>query len=168
MAILIAYYSRAGENYCGGSYRRIPVGNTRRVAEQLASLTGGDLLPTTYPNVLVSANQGIAVGMASQICGFNLAEVCDTTIALLKNPDHDIASTLLAPDFPTGGQLVCDPAELAEIYRTGRGGVKVRARWRYDKKENLIEIFEIPYSTSIEVILDKVAELVKAGTISSG
>ena len=123
------------------------------------------LLPTTYPNVLVSANQGIAVGMASQICGFNLAEVCDTTVALLKNPDHDIASTLLAPDFPTGGQLVCDPAELAEIYRTGRGGVKVRARWRYDKKENLIEIFEIPYSTSIEVILDKVAELVKAGKV---
>ena len=123
------------------------------------------LLPTTYPNVLVSANQGIAVGMASQICGFNLTEVCDTTIALLKNPDHDIASTLLAPDFPTGGQLVCDPAELAEIYRTGRGGVKVRARWRYDKKENLIEIFEIPYSTSIEVILDKVAELVKAGKV---
>ena len=123
------------------------------------------LLPTTYPNVLVSANQGIAVGMASQICGFNLAEVCDTTIALLKNPDHDIASTLLAPDFPTGGQLVCDPAELAEIYHTGRGGVKVRARWRYDKKENLIEIFEIPYSTSIEVILDKVAELVKAGKV---
>ena len=123
------------------------------------------LLPSTYPNVLESANQGIAVGMASQICGFNLAEVCDTTIALLKNPDHDIASTLLAPDFPTGGQLVCDPAELAEIYRTGRGGVKVRARWRYDKKENLIEIFEIPYSTSIEVILDKVAELVKAGKV---
>ena len=123
------------------------------------------LLPTTYPNVLVSANQGIAVGMASQICGFNLAEVCDTTIAFLKNPDHDISSTLLAPDFPTGGQLVCDPAELAEIYRTGRGGVKVRARWRYDKKENLIEIFEIPYSTSIEVILDKVAELVKAGKV---
>ena len=123
------------------------------------------LLPTTYPNVLVSANQGIAVGMASQICGFNLAEVCDTTVALLKNPDHDIASTLLAPDFPTGGQLVCDPAERAEIYRTGRGGVKVRARWRYDKKENLIEIFEIPYSTSIEVILDKVAELVKAGKV---
>ena len=115
--------------------------------------------------MLVSANQGIAVGMASQICGFNLGEVCDTTIALLKNPDHDIASTLLAPDFPTGGQLVCDPAELAEIYRTGRGGVKVRARWRYDKKENLIEIYEIPYSTSIEVILDKVAELVKAGKV---
>ena len=123
------------------------------------------LLPTTYPNVLVSANQGIAVGMASQICGFNLGEVCDTTIAYLKNPDHDITSTLLAPDFPTGGELICDTDELRRIYDTGRGGVRVRAKWRYDKKENLIEIYEIPYSTSIEAILDKVAELVKAGKI---
>ena len=123
------------------------------------------LLPTTFPNVLVSANQGIAVGMASQICGFNLGEVCDTTIAYLKNPAHDIASTLLAPDFPTGGQILCDGDELREIYRTGRGGVKVRSRYRYDKKENLIEVYEIPYSTSIEAILDKVAELVKAGKV---
>ncbi len=123
------------------------------------------LLPTTFPNVLVSANQGIAVGMASQICGFNLGEVCDTTIAYLKKPAHDIASTLLAPDFPTGGQILCDGDELREIYRTGRGGVKVRSRYRYDKKENLIEVFEIPYSTSIEAILDKVAELVKAGKV---
>ena len=123
------------------------------------------LMPTTFPNVLVSANTGIAVGMASNICGFNLQEVCVTAIARMKNPDHDILETMPAPDFPTGGELVCDPAELAEIYRTGRGGVKVRARWRYDKKENLIEIFEIPYSTSIEVILDKVAELVKAGKV---
>ena len=123
------------------------------------------LLPTTFPNILVSANQGIAVGMASQFCGFNLAEVCDTTIQLLKNPDHDIASTLLAPDFSTGGQLICRPDELRQIYETGRGGVKVRARYRFDKKENLIEIYEIPYSTSLEVILDKVAELIKAGKI---
>jgi len=123
------------------------------------------LLPTTYPNVLVSANQGIAVGMASQICGFNLGEVCDTAIAYLKNPDHDIASTLLAPDFPTGGQIICDNDELRSIYATGRGGLKVRARWRYDKKENVIEVYEIPYSTAIETILDKVAELVKAGKI---
>ena len=123
------------------------------------------LLPTTFPNVLVSANQGIAVGMASQICGFNLGEVCDTTIAYLKNPAHDIASTLLAPDFPTGGQILCDGDELREIYRTGRGGVKVRSRYRYDKKENLIEVYEIPYSTSLEAILDKVAELVKAGKV---
>ena len=130
------------------------------------SMKEPSLLPTTFPNVLVSANQGIAVGMASQICGFNLGEVCDTTVALLKNPDHDIASTLLAPDFPTGGQIICDPAELRELYRTGRGGVKVRSRWRYDKQANLIEIYEIPYSTSIEAILDKVAELIKAGKIS--
>ena len=123
------------------------------------------LLPTTYPNVLVSANQGIAVGMASQICGFNLGEVCDTTIACLKNPDHDIASTLLAPDFPTGGQIICDGDDLRSIYATGRGGLKVRARWRYDRKENVIEVYEIPYSTTIEAILDKVAELVKAGKV---
>lgn len=123
------------------------------------------LLPTTYPNVLVSANQGIAVGMASQICGFNLVEVCDTTIAFLKNPDHDISSTLLAPDFPTGGQIICDGDDLRSIYATGRGGLKVRARWRYDRSENVIEVYEIPYSTTIEVILDKVAELVKAGKI---
>ena len=123
------------------------------------------LLPTTFPNVLVSANQGIAVGMASQICGFNLGEVCETTIAYLKNPDHDIASTLIAPDFPTGGEIVCDGDDLPTIYRTGRGGIKVRARWRYDKSENVIEVYEIPYSTTIEAILDKVAELVKAGKI---
>ena len=123
------------------------------------------LLPTTYPNVLVSANQGIAVGMASQICGFNLGEVCDTTIGLLKNPDHDIASTLLAPDFSTGGQILCEPEELRRIYETGRGGVKVRAKYRYLKSENIIEIYEIPYSTSLEAILDKVSELMKAGKI---
>ena len=123
------------------------------------------LLPTTYPNVLVSANQGIAVGMASQICGFNLGEVCDTAIACLKNPDHDIASTLLAPDFPTGGQIICDGDDLRTIYATGRGGLKVRARYRYDNKENIIEVYEIPYSTTVEAILDKVAELVKAGKV---
>ena len=123
------------------------------------------LLPTTYPNVLVSANQGIAVGMASQICGFNLGEVCDTTIALLKNPDHNIATTLLAPDFSTGGQILCEPEELRRIYDTGRGGVKVRAKYRYLKSENIIEIYEIPYSTSLEAILDKVSELMKAGKI---
>ena len=123
------------------------------------------LLPTTFPNILVSANQGIAVGMASQLCGFNLGEVCDTTIAYLKNPDCDLTETLLAPDFPTGGEVICDVDALREIYSTGRGGVKVRARWRYDKKENLIEVYEIPYTTTTEAILDKVAELIKAGKV---
>ena len=123
------------------------------------------LLPTTFPNILVSANQGIAVGMASQLCGFNLGEVCDTTIAYLKNPDCDLTETLLAPDFPTGGEVICDVDALREIYSTGRGGVKVRARWRYDKKENLIEVYEIPYTTTTEAIMDKVAELIKAGKV---
>ncbi len=121
------------------------------------------LLPTTFPNILVSANMGIAVGMASQFCGFNLKEVCDTTAAYLKNPNCDLLETLLAPDFPTGGELICDRDALRDIYETGRGGVKVRAKWRYVKEENLIEITEIPYSTSTEAILDKVAELIKAG-----
>ena len=121
------------------------------------------LLPTSFPNVLVSANQGIAVGMASSLCGFNLGEVCDTTIAFLKNPDHDILSTLKAPDLPTGGELLYDPAALSEIYRTGRGSFKVRSKWRYDKANNLIEVYEIPYSTTTEAIMDKVTELIKGG-----
>ena len=121
------------------------------------------LLPTTFPNILVSANSGIAVGMASQFCGFNLKEVCDTTVAYLKNPQCDLTQTLLAPDFPTGGELLADPAALSEIYETGRGSVRVRAKYRYLKSENLIEIYEIPYSTTVEAILDKVAELIKAG-----
>ena len=123
------------------------------------------LLPTTFPNILVSANQGIAVGMASQLCGFNLGEVCDTTIAFLKNPEVRISETLLAPDFPTGGEVLYDARVIEDIYNTGRGGVKVRARWRYDKKENLIEIYEIPYTTTSEAIMDKVAELIKAGKV---
>ncbi len=123
------------------------------------------LLPTTFPNILVSANQGIAVGMASQLCGFNLGEVCDTTIAFLKNPEVRISETLLAPDFPTGGEILYDARVIEDIYNTGRGGVKVRARWRYDKKENLIEIYEIPYTTTSEAIMDKVAELIKAGKV---
>ena len=123
------------------------------------------LLPTTFPNVLVSANQGIAVGMASNLCGFNLGEVCDTTIAFLKNPDHDIMTTLKAPDLPTGGELLYDAAALGEIYRTGRGSFRVRAKWRYNKAENLIEVYEIPYSTTSEAIMDKVAELIKAGKV---
>ena len=123
------------------------------------------LLPTTFPNVLVSANKGIAVGMASDLCGFNLGEVCDTTIAFLKNPEHDIMTTLKAPDLPTGGELLYDAAALAGIYRTGRGSFKVRARWRYVKEENLIEVYEIPYSTTSEAIMDKVTELVKLGKV---
>jgi DNA gyrase subunit A len=123
------------------------------------------LLPTTFPNVLVAANKGIAVGMASDLCGFNLGEVCDTTIAFLKDPNHDIMTTLKAPDLPTGGELLYDAAALSDIYRTGRGSFRVRARWRYVKEENLIEVYEIPYSTTSEAIIDKVTELLKAGKL---
>ncbi len=123
------------------------------------------LMPTTFPNVLVSANTGIAVGMASNICGFNLQEVCVTAIARMKNPDHDILETMPAPDFPTGGELLYDPMEMRTIYKTGRGSFKVRAKWRYLKEGNLIEIYEIPYTTTAEAILDKVSELIRAGKI---
>ena len=123
------------------------------------------LLPTTFPNVLVSANQGIAVGMASNLCGFNLGEVCDATVAFLKNPQVNLLDHLKAPDFPTGGELLYDEGALRQIYETGRGSFQVRAKWRYLKGENLIEIYEIPYTTTVEAIMDKVAELVKGGKI---
>ena len=129
------------------------------------TLTEPTLLPTTFPNVLVSANQGIAVGMASNLCGFNLGEVCDAAVARLKNPQADLMETLKAPDLPTGGELLYDQGALKEIYRTGRGSFKVRARWRYEKKDNLIEIYEIPYSTTVEAIMDKAAELIKGGKV---
>jgi len=123
------------------------------------------LLPTTFPNVLVSANQGIAVGMASNLCGFNLHEVCQAEIAYMKDPECDILSILKAPDFPTGGELLYDGAQMAEIYNTGRGSFQVRAKWRHVKEGNMIEIYEIPYSTTVEAIMDKVTELVKAGKL---
>ena len=129
------------------------------------TLTEPLLLPTSFPNILVSANMGIAVGMASNLCGFNLAEVCDGAIARIRHPESDLLDTLLAPDFPTGGQLLYDRKELAAIYATGRGSFKVRAKWRYVKADNLIEVYEIPYTTTVEAILDKVAELIKAGKL---
>lgn len=123
------------------------------------------LLPATYPSVLVNANVGIAVSMASNVCPFNLAEVCETTIAYIKNPDHDLLSTLKGPDFPTGGFLMYDEEELQRIYDTGRGSIKLRSKWSYDKDANCIDITQIPYSTTIEAIMEKIVELVKAGKI---
>ncbi len=123
------------------------------------------LLPTMFPNILVSANLGIAVGMACSICGFDLNEVCRTAIERIKNPEHDTLETLLAPDFPTGGQLIYDRAQLESIYSTGRGSFKVQSKWSYLKKENIIEITEIPYTTTAEAIIDKVTELVKNGKV---
>ena len=123
------------------------------------------LLPTTFPNVLVSNNSGIAAGMASNICGFNLREVCETTKAYIRDPSCDLLSTLPAPDFPTGGEILYDPSEIAAIYETGRGSFKVRARWRYVKDGNLIEIYEIPYTASTEAVIDKVSELINSAKI---
>ena len=123
------------------------------------------LLPVTFPNILVNPNQGIAVGMANNICSFNLTEVCKTTIAYLKNPKCDISKTLLAPDFSTGAQLLYDKDALDQIYQSGRGSVKLRSKYRHDKKNSVIEIFEIPYTTTAEAIIDKIIDLIKAGKV---
>ena len=130
-----------------------------------STMTEPTLLPTSFPNVLVSANTGIAVGMASSICGFNIEEVCRTAIEYIGDPDCGLAHTLKAPDFPTGGELIFNEAELDSLYNTGRGSVRVRARWQYIKDGNHIEITEIPYSTTAEAIIDKVAELIRTGRL---
>ena len=166
MAYAASRYTEAKlDPICAELFRDIDCDTVDMVDNYDATTKEPTLLPTTFPNVLVSANQGIAVGMASNICSFNLKEVCDTTIALMKNPDHDVLETLPGPDFSTGGQLLFDEAATREIYATGRGSFKLRARWRHVKDGNLIEITEIPYTTATEVIMDKVAELIKAGKI---
>ena len=166
MAYAAARYTEAKlDPICAEVFKDIDSDTVDMVDNYDATMKEPALLPTTFPNVLVSANQGIAVGMASNICSFNLREVCDTAIALMKNPDHDILETLPGPDFSTGGELLFDEAATREIYSTGRGSFKLRAKWRYVKDGNLIEITEIPYTTATEVIMDKVAELIKAGKI---
>ena len=166
MAYAASRYTEAKlDPICGELFRDIDSDTVDMVDNYDATMKEPSLLPTTFPNVLVSANQGIAVGMASNICSFNLKEVCDTAIALMKNPKHDILETLPGPDFSTGGELLFDEAATREVYSTGRGSFKLRAKWHYEKEGNLIEITEIPYTTATEVIMDKVAELIKAGKI---
>ena len=150
---------------CAEVFRDIDQDTVEFVDNYDGSMKEPSLLPTAFPNVLVSSNTGIAVGMASQICGFNLGEVCQTAIEFLQDPECDIFATMPAPDFSTGGEIVYDRAEMETIYNTGRGSFKVRSRWRHLPKENIIEIYEIPYSTTSEAIVDKVAELIKAGKI---
>ena len=123
------------------------------------------LFPVTFPSVLVNANMGIAVGMASNICSFNLGEICNTTVELIKDPDADIMETLKAPDFIGGGQIIYDEALMREIYRTGRGSFKLRAKYNYDKSSNCIDIYEIPATTTSEAIIDKIIDLAKAGKV---
>ena len=166
MAYAASRYTEAKlDAICTELFRDIDSDTVDMVDNYDATMKEPSLLPTTFPNVLVSANQGIAVGMASNICSFNLREVCQTAIALMKNPEHDILETLPGPDFSTGGELLFDEAATREVYATGRGSFRLRAKWRYVKEGNLIEITEIPYTTATEVIMDKVAELIKAGKI---
>ena len=166
MAYAASRYTEAKlDPICAELFRDIDCDTVDMVDNYDATMKEPSLLPTTFPNVLVSANKGIAVGMTSDICSFNLKEVCDTTIALMDDPDHDILSTLPSPDFSTGAELLYDDAATREIYSTGHGSFKLRAKWRYLKESNLIEIYEIPYTTSTEAIMDKVAELIKAGKI---
>lgn len=129
------------------------------------SMKEPSLFPASFPAILVNANTGIAVGMASSICSFNLNEVCETAIRLIKNPEHDVASTLKAPDFSTGGYILYDRAALDAVYKTGRGSIRVRARYQYDKENNCIEVLQIPPTTTVEAIIDKLIELIKAGKI---
>lgn len=123
------------------------------------------LLPVSFPNILVNPNLGIAVGMASNICSFNLTEVCNATVAYLKDPKCDIMEHMPAPDFPLGGNIIYDEAQMREIYETGRGSFKMRAEYTYDKKNNCIEVTEIPYSTTVEAIIEKLLELIKANKL---
>ncbi len=166
MAYAASRYTEAKlEPICSEIFRDIDAETVDFVDNYDSTMKEPTLLPTAFPNVLVSANMGIAVGMASNICSFNLREVCKATAAWIKNPQTDILELMPAPDFSTGGEILTSPEEMGEIYRTGRGGIKIRARWRYVKEGNLIEIYEIPYTTTTEAIIDKVSELIKAGKI---
>ncbi len=150
---------------CGELFRDIDKETVDFVPNYDNTMPEPTLLPAAFPSVLVNSNMGIAVSMASNICPFNLQEVCETCIALMKNPDHDILSTLKGPDFPGGGFLLYDEDELRRIYETGRGSVKLRAKWNYDKSAGCIEVTEIPYTTTLEAIKDKITELSKQGKI---
>jgi len=166
MAYAAARYTEAKlEGICAELFRDIDSDTVDMVDNYDATMLEPSLLPTTFPNVLVSANQGIAVGMASNICSFNLREVCETAIALLDDPYHDILQTLPGPDFSTGAELLFDEAATREVYSTGRGSFKLRAKWHYVKEGNMIEITQIPYTTATEIIMDKVADLIKAGKV---
>ena len=166
MAYAAPRYTEAKlEPICGELFGDIAKDTVDFVPNYDNSMEEPTLLPVSFPTILTNSNVGIAVGMASSICPFNLAEVCETTIALMKNPAHEVSSTLQAPDFPGGGFILYDPEEMRRIYETGRGSVKVRARYAYDKAENCIEITQIPPTTTVEAIMDKIVELVKSGRV---
>ncbi len=153
------------ESICSELFADIDKDTVDFVDNYDSSMKEPTLLPVTFPSVLVNMNSGIAVGMASNICSFNLRELCDTTIGLIKNPDFDIFETLKAPDFIGGGQIIYDRAALEEVYNTGRGSIKIRAKYSYDKSNNCIDITEIPATTTCEAIIEKIIERVKAGAL---
>lgn len=166
MAWAASRYTEARlDNICQELFRDIDKDTVDFADNYDNTLKEPTLLPATFPSVLVNANTGIAVGMASSICPFNLAEVCQTTIELMRDPEFDVAETLLAPDFPGGGQVVYDRKQIEEIYRTGRGGIRVRSRYSYDKDANCIDVTQIPPTTTVEAIVEKVVELVKQGKL---
>lgn len=153
------------DNLCDEVFRDIEKNTVDFVDNYDGRMKEPVLLPTRFPNVLVSANRGIAVGMASNICSFNLVEICDAVCKYIDNPDIDLSEVLTGPDFPTGGYLIYDEATLREIYASGTGSFKLRAKYRMDAKNNCLEIIEIPYTTTVEAVIEKVIELVKAGKI---
>ena len=166
MAYAASRYTEARlEPVCEELFRDIDKDTVDFVPNYDGTTTEPTLLPVTFPTILANNTLGIAVGMASNICSFNLAELCQTTIALMKDPDHDLLSTLPAPDFVGGGEILYNEAELRKIYATGRGSVRVRAEYRFEKDGNMLEITHIPPTTTVEAIMDKIAELVKAGKI---
>ncbi|MBE7013821.1 MAG: topoisomerase IV [Ruminococcaceae bacterium] len=166
MAFAASRYTEAKlESICAEVFKNIDKDTVDFVDNYDGTMKEPSLLPVTFPSILVNANQGIAVGMASNISSFNLREVCEGTIAYLDNPDIDICNYIKAPDFSTGGFIIYEKDQMEEILRTGRGSFKIRSKYQFDKKNNLIEVTEIPYTTSIELIMDKIIELVKAGKL---
>lgn len=166
MACAASRYTEAKlEDICKEIFKDIEKDTVDFVDNYDNTLKEPALLPCTFPSILVNSTTGIAVGMASSICSFNLKEVCKTTAEIIKNPEHDVLTTLVAPDFPGGGEIIYDKEKLKAIYETGRGGIKIRAKYEYDKKYNCIDIKNIPPTTTSEVIIEKIAALVKEGKI---
>ncbi len=166
MVYAAARYTEAKlENICSELFNDIDKDTVDFVDNYDSTMKEPTLLPVSFPSVLVNTNSGIAVGMASNICSFNLKELCDTTIGIIKNPDFDIFETLKAPDFIGGAQMIYDRNALEEVYKTGRGSLKLRAKYSYDKSNNCIDITEIPATTTCEAIIEKIIEKVKAGSL---
>ncbi len=166
MACAASRYTEAKlEDICKEIFKDIEKDTVDFVDNYDNTLKEPALLPCTFPSILVNSTTGIAVGMASSICSFNLKEVCKTTAEIIKNPEHDVLTTLVAPDFPGGGEIIYDKEKLKAIYETGRGGIKIRAKYEYDKKYNCIDIKNIPPTTTSEVIIEKIAALIKEGKI---